>query len=68
VTRDFVTLYIAPVDGAPTIDLIKGSSSRVVVFAKLVEPQPPNLPSGLVAIELPPNCYVNIYEGCHDDS
>jgi hypothetical protein len=60
--RHYVTLHMGPGENAPTIDLIKGSRQRIVVFAERADPQPPGLPDGLVAIVLPSNCYIDTAE------
>jgi hypothetical protein len=57
--RDYITVYTTPDVNDPTLDLMHGKRQRIVVFAQLVQPQPENLPSGMVAIELPPNCYID---------
>lgn len=40
-----------------TIELTSGD---VNIFAELVQPQPQNLPPGLVVIKLPYNCYIDL--------
>lgn len=60
--RSYVTFLLSEGPNAPTIDLLKGSNNRVVIFAERADPQPPGLPEGLVAVVLPPNCYVDTAE------
>lgn len=42
--------------------LVQGGDG-VRLYAKRVEPQPENMPEGLVLIELPHNCYVDPFMG-----
>lgn len=52
--RDYLMLH--PSGSGPTITMMRVGGHRV--FVQLVEPQPPNLPPGLVLVEMPPNYYV----------
>lgn len=52
----FVTFYMGPNRDSPTIDLIKGSSGRHIVYAESAGTKQ------LIPIILPPNCYLDPYE------
>lgn len=60
-TRDYITVYTTSSVDGPSLDLMHGKKQRIVVFAQLAEPQPENLPPGLVAIVLPSNCYIDTF-------
>lgn len=51
--------YIAGTIAGQDITLLRAAGQRVHVFAERVEPQPPNLPAGLVLVVLPQNCYID---------
>lgn len=54
--EEYVVLYAY--GNGPSLTLLRGGGHKM--FAKLIDPQPKDLPADLVLIEVPPNCYIDV--------